>query len=127
METNATQTPPPVDLDAERQRLLAELLAEEGLDGVEDQPIVPRADAREAPLTFAQEVLWLLDRATPGLAFQAMAKVPKAPPIPGIYCVRAGDITNSAEELHLDLIECLIDIDGLAVTDLVHGLFQHLP
>ncbi|HTK47955.1 MAG TPA: condensation domain-containing protein, partial [Gemmatimonadaceae bacterium] len=56
------------ELAAERQRLLAQLLAEEGLEGAAaDPPIEPRAERGEAPLTFAQEVLWLLDRATPGL------------------------------------------------------------
>ena len=38
-----------------------------------------------------------------GLSFKPMAEVPKAPPIPGIYSVRAGDKKNPIEELHLDL------------------------
>ncbi|MEO8564655.1 MAG: condensation domain-containing protein, partial [bacterium] len=66
METKAPQTPD--DLADARQRLLAQLLAEEGLDDSPAEPsIAPRAIAGEAPVTFAQEVLWLLDRATPGL------------------------------------------------------------
>lgn len=44
-------------------------------------------------------------REPPGLSFLPMAKVPKAPPIPGIYSVRAGDEKNPFEELHLDLGE----------------------
>ncbi|MBV9879668.1 MAG: AMP-binding protein, partial [Gemmatirosa sp.] len=69
METNATHTTTDADLADERARLLAALLAEEGLDdGAPGEPaIAPRAQRDEAPLTFAQEVLWLLDRATPGL------------------------------------------------------------
>ncbi len=57
------------ELENERQRLLDELLAAEGLSGDEarSQPVVPRDRSRPAPVTFAQEVLWLLDRATPGL------------------------------------------------------------
>ncbi|MBI3789506.1 MAG: AMP-binding protein [Gemmatimonadetes bacterium] len=65
-------TPDPTSeaaLAAERERLLAELLAAEGLDGGGDASgIAPRAAGQPVPLTFAQEVLWLLDRATPGLA-----------------------------------------------------------
>jgi len=58
----------PDELAEERRRLLAQLLEEEGLEGATSEPaIVPRDERGEAPLTFAQEVLWLLDRATPGL------------------------------------------------------------
>ena len=42
-------------------------------------------------------------RDPPGLSFHSMAAVPKAPPIPGIYSIRAGDKKNPIEELHLDL------------------------
>ena len=56
-------------LAAERERLLVELLAAEGLGGEgADDRITRRAGMTNAPLTFAQEVLWLLDRATPGLS-----------------------------------------------------------
>lgn len=58
------------DLELERQRLLDQLLAEEELDVSADSlasPIGPRNAADAIPLTFAQEVLWLLDRGTPGL------------------------------------------------------------
>jgi amino acid adenylation domain-containing protein len=54
-------------LEAERQRLLAELLADEGLAASAAPAIPPRDRSTPTPLTFAQEVLWLLDRATPGL------------------------------------------------------------
>src|SRR6476469_3252473 len=65
METKSMQTD---ELAEERRRLLAQLLEEEGLESAAADPaIVPRAERGEAPLTFAQEVLWLLDRVTPGL------------------------------------------------------------
>src|SRR6476646_9917918 len=65
METRSMQ---PDELAEERRRLLAQLLEEEGLEGTTSEPaIVPREARGEAPLTFAQEVLWLLDRASPGL------------------------------------------------------------
>ena len=52
----------------ERRQLLAQLLASEaGLDDEDADTIRRRDDAGPAPLTFAQEVLWLLDRASPGL------------------------------------------------------------
>jgi hypothetical protein len=54
--------------DQERMTLLAQLLAaEEGLDDDGSGAIPRRAGSGPAPLSFAQEVLWLLDRATPGL------------------------------------------------------------
>lgn len=52
----------------ERLSLLAQLLAaEEGLDDDGSGAIPRRGASGPAPLSFAQEVLWLLDRATPGL------------------------------------------------------------
>ncbi len=63
------ESPSGSDLAGERQRLLSQLLAAEGLEGdAGDDAISPRAAASTVPVTFAQEVLWLLDRATPGLA-----------------------------------------------------------
>ncbi|MEO7455044.1 MAG: amino acid adenylation domain-containing protein [Gemmatimonadaceae bacterium] len=55
------------ELERERQRLLEQLLAEEGLDAASEPVIAPRDRTAAAPLSYAQEVLWLLDRATPGL------------------------------------------------------------
>ena len=55
------------ELEQERQRLLEQLLADEGLDAPEVPSILPRDPLAPVPTTFAQEVLWLLDRATPGL------------------------------------------------------------
>ena len=55
------------ELEKQRQRLLEQLLAEEGLDAPSVAAIAPRDPSAAVPLTFAQEVLWLLDRATPGL------------------------------------------------------------
>lgn len=55
-------------LERERQRLLAELLAAEGLVEPVSDRIAPRDPAAPIPLSFAQEVLWLLDRATSGIS-----------------------------------------------------------
>ena len=55
------------ELEQARQRLLEQLLAEEGVDAPA-LVIGPRDPAAPIPVTFAQEVLWLLDRGTPGLA-----------------------------------------------------------
>ena len=60
-------TPGAQPIEDERQRLLAQLLAAEGLDTPHEAPIVRRDAAAPVPLTFAQELLWLLHRATPGL------------------------------------------------------------
>lgn len=54
------------ELELERQRLLEQLLAEEGID-TPSAGIPPRNAIVAIPVTFAQEVLWLLDRSTPGL------------------------------------------------------------
>lgn len=54
------------ELELERERLLAELLADEGLD--EPESIGRRNASDSVPVTFAQEVLWLLDRSTPGMS-----------------------------------------------------------
>jgi amino acid adenylation domain-containing protein len=69
---NRDTTKPPehglnATLEDERRRLLAELLAAEGLDAPAAAEITPRDLSAATPLTYAQEVLWLLDRATPGL------------------------------------------------------------
>ncbi|MEO7360908.1 MAG: amino acid adenylation domain-containing protein [Gemmatimonadaceae bacterium] len=54
------------ELELERQRLLDQLLADEGFDA-SPSPIAPRNPDADVPVTFAQEVLWLLDRGTPGM------------------------------------------------------------
>lgn len=54
------------ELELERQRLLEQLLAEEGIE-TSSATIPPRQLDAPIPVTFAQEVLWLLDRSTPGL------------------------------------------------------------
>ena len=46
--------------------LLASLLKEEGL-GASAAASIPRRELVRAPLSYAQELLWLLDRASPGL------------------------------------------------------------
>lgn len=52
-----------VDLD-----LLEQLLSEEGIEsGRGDHAIRPRAPGMRVPLSFSQELLWLLDQASPGL------------------------------------------------------------
>ena len=56
------------ELPAGRQRPLGQLRTEESLPVAPADPAIGRRPARgEAPLSFAQEALWLLDRATPGL------------------------------------------------------------
>ncbi len=55
------------ELEAERQRLLAELLADEGFDAPGGAGIVARHRA-EAPLGYAQELLWLVEQMHPGVA-----------------------------------------------------------
>ncbi|HEU5220242.1 MAG TPA: amino acid adenylation domain-containing protein [Gemmatimonadales bacterium] len=52
---------PDDDLD-----LLASMLAEEGFESAADGPIPSRAFDGPVPAAFAQELVWLLDRATPG-------------------------------------------------------------
>ncbi|MGH7562689.1 MAG: hypothetical protein ACRENB_16905, partial [Gemmatimonadales bacterium] len=54
-------------LDAAKRSLIARLLAEEGLDRTESDAIPPRPPGEDAPQSYAQEVLWLLDRAAPGM------------------------------------------------------------
>jgi len=67
MDSHTTRPPATPSLEDERQRLLAELLAAEGLDSPAAPSIAPRDRSVPAPLSYAQEVLWLLDRAAPGL------------------------------------------------------------
>jgi len=55
------------ELAKQRRGVLAQLLAEEGLDAPPPAVLGPRNGAGAAPLSFAQEVIWLLDRAAPGL------------------------------------------------------------
>src|SRR4051812_11906695 len=99
METNATFTA--AELEAERQRLLAELLADEGFDAVDDAGITPRGHD-DAPLAFAQELLWLVGRVNGGVAVGN---------IPELFTVRGA-----------------LDVDALraAVADLVarHGVLR---
>jgi amino acid adenylation domain-containing protein len=65
MDSQTTRTES--ELERQRQRLIEQLLADEGLDAPSAPAISPRDPSALVPLTFAQEVLWLLDRSTPGL------------------------------------------------------------
>ena len=47
--------------------VLSHLLDEAGVAAPAEAPIPTRADHATAPMSFAQELIWLLDRATPGL------------------------------------------------------------
>src|SRR5436309_5776612 len=55
-------------ISAEDEELLALLLAEEGVELAASDTIPRRPGRSEAPLSFAQERLWFLDRLTPGSA-----------------------------------------------------------
>jgi len=68
MDSHTTRGPDATSaLEEERQRLLAELLAAEGLEAPSAPAIAARDRSAPTPLSYAQEVLWLLDRASPGL------------------------------------------------------------
>jgi amino acid adenylation domain-containing protein len=59
------------DLDLD---VLEQLLSEEGVEGsVHEQPIRPRSASERVPLSFSQELLWLLDQASPGLTAYNLA------------------------------------------------------
>ena len=58
---------PATDRAVLAQALLDHLLAEEGLERA-PAPVIPaNPNAASAPLSFSQEILWLLDQSTPGL------------------------------------------------------------
>ncbi len=54
-------------LSAEAQAELDRLLAAEGVGGETGQTILPRDRGVPTPASFSQELIWMLDRATPGL------------------------------------------------------------
>ncbi len=51
----------------QRRSILEQLLADDGFGARADAALVSRADSTPARLSFAQETLWLLDRASPGM------------------------------------------------------------
>lgn len=51
----------------QRRNILEQLLAAEGFGTAAADAILPRTDSVRARLSFAQETLWLLDRASPGM------------------------------------------------------------
>ncbi|MEA2693259.1 MAG: hypothetical protein QOJ16_2646, partial [Acidobacteriota bacterium] len=68
-------------ISAEDEELLALLLAEEGVELAVADGIPRRPGRAEAPLSFAQERLWFLDRLTPG---SATYNIPAAVRLSGI-------------------------------------------
>ncbi len=57
----------PGDEARQRRSILEQLLAEDGFGARADEALVSRSKSAPAPLSFAQETLWLLDRASPGM------------------------------------------------------------
>ncbi|MEP6622438.1 MAG: amino acid adenylation domain-containing protein, partial [bacterium] len=80
MTTDDTQ-----GLADERQRLLAELMADEGLDDAADAEILPR-HLSEARLGYGQELLWLVEQMHPGVA---LSNIPELFDIRGALDVHA--------------------------------------
>jgi amino acid adenylation domain-containing protein len=60
-------------LSDEKRKLLAYLLAEEGVDPLAAPTIPQRADPTDQPLSFAQQQLWLLDQRAPASAAYVIA------------------------------------------------------
>lgn len=66
--TDLTKRPGAIPLPDENDVLFEQLLEEAGAEqGIATPSIVPRAAGTRVPLTFAQELIWLLDQAAPGL------------------------------------------------------------
>ena len=61
------QPVPPADRAALKRAALAQMLAEEGIGASPDPAIPHRAAATTAPLSYSQELLFLLDQGTAGL------------------------------------------------------------
>ncbi len=65
--TDTNRTPPPGEFSGDKLAMLAQLMADEGIDAGSAATIVARPRPAAIPLSFAQELVWLLDRASPGL------------------------------------------------------------
>ncbi|MEP6617769.1 MAG: amino acid adenylation domain-containing protein, partial [bacterium] len=94
------------DLEDERQRLLAELLADEGFEDEGEAAIVPQ-HRTEARLGYAQELLWLVEQMHPGVA---LSNIPELFDIRGSLDVDAlrgalADVIARHSSLRTDVIE----------------------
>ena len=65
--TNPEAGRPGLDLSADDMSLLDQLLAEAGVEASAGATIEARAAGSPTPMSFSQELLWMLDRASPGM------------------------------------------------------------
>jgi amino acid adenylation domain-containing protein len=92
--------------------LLAQMLDEAGVAPAGADAISRRADASSAPMSFAQELLWLLDRATPGMTAYNMPLARRLRGVLDVGALQAALDTVAAR--HEALRTRLTDVNGEA-------------
>ncbi|HLM69119.1 MAG TPA: condensation domain-containing protein, partial [Longimicrobium sp.] len=110
---------------ARRQELLSHLLRQEGLTADAREPIQPRDGDGPAPLSFAQERLWLIDQLQPGLFAYNISTGLR---IRG--ALDEGVLRRALTELvrrHEPLRTRLVRVDGAAVQVVDPAADIHLP